>query len=139
MGEMAFVMPSPNWKASTETWRVTPTTSPSGAMIGMVVAAWPEPEAKMKFNAVCTSSMPTAAMLEGRVWIMEARALMTESMISPSWRMTTIARASPMQMAAKTMSLAPMTKLSAISLGLSRPRNPQAMPMMRKIVMISCR
>ena len=40
---MMGVLSSPNWKARMASWRVTPTKSASGAMIGMVSAACPVP------------------------------------------------------------------------------------------------
>lgn len=38
-GVMQLVNASPNWKARTAVWRVIPTRSASGAMMGMVMAA----------------------------------------------------------------------------------------------------
>ena len=44
VGNMAFENPSPNWKIKIDVCGVIPTNSPSGAIIGIVNAACPEPD-----------------------------------------------------------------------------------------------
>lgn len=44
VGKIAFENPSPNWKIKIDVCGVIPTNSPSGAIIGIVNAACPEPD-----------------------------------------------------------------------------------------------
>lgn len=57
-GVIMLVKASPIWKASTAVYRVRPTRSARGAMMGMVMAAWPEPEGTTRLNTSWTMNMP---------------------------------------------------------------------------------
>ena len=50
VGTIIFVKPSPNWKANTAVCLVTPTISAKGAIIGIVSAAYPDPETTKKLK-----------------------------------------------------------------------------------------
>ena len=62
VGQNKFEKPSPNWKASTAVCLVSPIASANGAIIGIDVAAWPEPEGIKKFIKFWTIIIPTAAI-----------------------------------------------------------------------------
>src|SRR5512136_2996139 len=76
---------SHSWKARTVVWRVIPTRSLSGAMTGMVRAAWAVPEWTKKLMTHCETNMIWAEMT-GLNWEMApANAARIVSMILPSW------------------------------------------------------
>ena len=60
VGIMIFVNPSPSWNASTATCLDTPTKSDRGAINGIVIAAWPEPEATKKLKIAWNKNMISA-------------------------------------------------------------------------------
>ena len=62
VGRNRFVKPSPYWRVSTAIWRVTPTTSAKGAMIGMATTVWPEPEPMNTLMNAFAMNIPTAAI-----------------------------------------------------------------------------
>src|SRR6056297_760095 len=59
VGQIRFENPSPNWKASTAICLFIPMRSDNGAIMGIVVAAWPDPEGTRKFITVWKRSIPT--------------------------------------------------------------------------------
>ena len=61
VGTIRFVKASPSWNARTDVWRDTPRRSASGAMIGMVIAAWPEPDTTKKLKTDWNTYISTAA------------------------------------------------------------------------------
>ena len=50
VGAITFVKASPNWKARTAVCLVIPIISAKGAIIGIVIAAWPEPDGTTTLN-----------------------------------------------------------------------------------------
>ena len=44
VGMIMLLKPSPEVKANTAVWRVMPSMSDSGAISGMLTAAWPDPD-----------------------------------------------------------------------------------------------
>ena len=66
VGHKMFERPSPNWKARTATWRLMPKRSASGAMIGILVAAWPEPDGIRKLSSVWNTSINSAESIFGK-------------------------------------------------------------------------
>ena len=69
VGTIRLEKASPSWKARTLVWRDTPTRSERGAIIGMVRAAWPEPETTKKLDTVWNTYISHAEITEGKFCI----------------------------------------------------------------------
>lgn len=57
VGVIILVNPSPNWNAMMVDWREISIRSENGIMIGIVSAAFAEPEGMIRFNPVCMTYM----------------------------------------------------------------------------------
>lgn len=66
VGHIMLERPSPNWKARTADCLEIPIKSDRGAMIGILVTAWPEPDGMKKLRPVCTRNMAIAEIAPGR-------------------------------------------------------------------------
>ena len=148
VGTIRFVKASPSWNARTDVWRDTPRRSASGAMIGMVIAAWPEPDTTKKLKTDWNTYISTAAAAPER----PARAcempyimvLMTVGVVGsepPSTCMMPCAIATTS--AAPIRSFAPSLKETAMSFTFMSfrwkmtPITPATIPMMKNWVAIS--
>ncbi len=123
---------SHNWYAYTAVCRVRPTRSASGAMMGMVNAAWAVPEWMKKLMTHCTRNITWPMTATGRA-VSEPDA--TYSIVSStlaSCAMTSSARAQATMNTTPTISLAPVTNVRAMRLGPRPPANPSTIPMPKK-------
>ena len=118
-------------------WRVRPTRSPTGAMIGMVAAAWPVPELMGRLMMVCTRNIPMIFTELGSATIALAKALIMVSMIMPSTITVLIVPATPTISAPKVILAMPCTYRSQILLPLNPARIPHTTPSTKNKVAIS--
>ena len=137
MGQRTLERPSPNWKARIEVWREIPTRSASGAIMGILVTACPEPEGIRKLIRVWTISIAMEESHPGRFVKGIESPYTTVSIIWPDWRMTRIPLAIPIMRQATAISLNPLAIFSAMVFGPHPIIKELTTPMIRKVVAIS--
>ncbi|MNP97607.1 hypothetical protein D3C85_102120 [compost metagenome] len=118
-------------------WRVTPTRSASGAMIGMVSAAWPLPEWMKKLITDCMKNIFCAAKTGLDEATSGVNACSMVSMICASRARIMVPRASAITSATLTISRAPCTKDATRLSMSSRPTRPTTMAITRNRAAIS--
>lgn len=137
-GVTALVNASPNWKANTAVCLVTPTRSARGAMIGMVIAAWPEPEGTRILNRSCTINMPKAVRERREVVQNPCKGMYDGIHDTCIGQENGGCLTEAHHQAGEHHALAsPETKLSAISRAFRPPMTPVTIPMMRNKAEIS--
>ena len=72
-GVMQLVKASPKVKAKTAVWRVRPTISAKGAMIGIEIAACPELDGTRRLKQSWMINMPKAMIEDGKTSRMPAK------------------------------------------------------------------
>ena len=148
VGTIRLVNASPSWNARTEVWRETPRRSASGAMIGMVIAACPEPDTTKKLNTDWKRYISTAANApespESAWEIPYMTVLITVGVVgSEPPRTCMIPCAIATTSAAPIRSFAPSLNEDAMSFSFilfkwkTTPITPETIPMMKNWVAIS--
>ena len=124
VGQNRFENPSPNWNANTAVCLVSPIASANGAIIGIDVAACPDPDGIKKFIIFWTTTIPTAAIDFGRVDKVAAILFIIVSIICPSSITIVKALATPTAKAPNNTSEVEVIKCWDIWLKLYPPINP---------------
>ena len=120
-------------KLKTVNWRDIPTKSPSGASIGIVSAACPEPELTKKFMNIWITNIIYDAINDGNWPTTLAKLNNIVSIIFAFWAIIIIDLAKPINMAAPIISFAPSVNADAISFGANFPTIPLTSPTAKNI------
>ena len=122
--------------AVTTVWGLRPSTSPKGPIIGMVAAAWPEPEMMKQFMMTWNMYMNRAPITFGMPLSRLEKPYTMVSVIK-AWSMTRLmAFANPTTRAPTSTLLAPATNSSHIRLPLKPPVSPHTIAMIRNTAAI---
>ena len=137
VGMTIFIQLPPNWKANTIVWRVMPIKSASGAKMGIVSTALPEPEGIKKSMTVCSIIAAHEAHTGCSLLMPADIQLSIVSKIWPLLAIITIACAKHKSIAISAIPRTPSKKASVNFCMLILPKKPHTNPTPKNSAAIS--